>query len=82
MESARLKVEYAFSPSLIATYQAGLFLDDDITGVETYLRDANGVPVEYRKFKHPFAAPYRAGSSGARIGLPAPRASMRGVPVA
>ncbi len=45
MQSARLKVEYAFSPSLVATYQAGLFLDDDITGVDTYLRDANGRPV-------------------------------------
>jgi len=45
MESARLKVEYSFSPSLVATYQAGLFLDDDTTGVETYLRDANGAPV-------------------------------------
>lgn len=45
MESARLKLQYEFSPSLLATYQAGLFLDDDITGVETYLRDANGVPV-------------------------------------
>lgn len=45
MQSARLKVEYAFAPNLVATYQAGLFLDDDLTGVETYLRDANGTPV-------------------------------------
>jgi iron complex outermembrane recepter protein len=45
MESMRLKVEYAFSPLLTATYQAGLFLDDDLTGVETYLRNASGVPV-------------------------------------
>ena len=45
MESARLKVQYAFSPTLALTYQAGLFLDDDITGVETYLRGPTGAPV-------------------------------------
>ena len=45
MESARVKLQYELSPHLTATYQAGLFLDDDTTGVETYLRDAGGTPV-------------------------------------
>ena len=45
MENARLKTEVAFSENFVATYQVGLFMDDDITGVETYLRDPNGVPV-------------------------------------
>jgi iron complex outermembrane receptor protein len=45
MQNARLKLEYRFSPTLALTYQAGLFLDDDITGVETYLRGPTGAPV-------------------------------------
>jgi iron complex outermembrane receptor protein len=45
MESARLKFRYELSPTLSLTYHAGLFLDDDLTGVETYLRGPTGEPV-------------------------------------
>jgi iron complex outermembrane receptor protein len=45
MESARLKLRYELSSTLSLTYQAGLFLDDDLTGVETYLRGPTGEPV-------------------------------------
>lgn len=44
-DNFRLKLAYDFAPNIRATYAAGVFLHDDKSGIETYLRDGAGAPV-------------------------------------
>ncbi|HMI95256.1 MAG TPA: TonB-dependent receptor, partial [Micropepsaceae bacterium] len=44
-DNLTLKLAYDLSPGVTAAYTAGLFLNDDKAGVQTYLQDAAGNPV-------------------------------------
>jgi iron complex outermembrane receptor protein len=44
-DNATVKFAYDIAPEIEIAYTAGLFLNDDRSGVETYLRNAAGAPV-------------------------------------
>lgn len=44
-DNATLKLAYDIAPQIELSYTAGLFLNDDRSGVDTYLRNTAGIPV-------------------------------------